>query len=266
MKKTKLAIASASFVAFSCFSTSLTAQVIYSAEGSTYTEDFNLGLPTAEALDITWTNNSVFTGIYADDSDGFSVYNISDGFNGSGELYHYRQEDLAGDGALGGRPNNTSGDQVIALQVRNNTGGTLDAFSLGYTGEQWIHGTGAGGNSFVVSYQLASLPDLVDNTGWNEVAALQFDSPHVGSASTTTLDGSLAVNQTVVSSVETTGLSWADGTDLWIRWYNANESGIDQGIGVEDIVFSATAVPEPSSYAFLASIAIMAFTAVRRRS
>ncbi len=243
---------------------SANAQISYNTEGVDYTEDFNDGLPFFGSR--TWTDNSTFDGFYAQDDvgDSFTQY-FADSTNAiASRLYQARSNSTATDGALGTKPGTGSGDIILGMQITNNTGVTLNSFSLGYLGEQWYESSSANLNSYIVSYQLGSPADLLSGS-WTEVSALQFDTPQTSAASSVSLNGSLAANQTAISSFETVGLSWADGTDLWIRWFDENNPGVDDTLAIDDVIFSATSVPEPSAYALILSMSVLAIAATRRR-
>ena len=90
---------------------------------------------------------------------------------------------------------------------------------------------------------------------------LSFTEPKLGL--NTALNGNDPANQQAVSGT-VTGLSWAPGQDLVLRW-NSNElSGSDNGLAIDNLSFSA--VPEPSSVA-LAAIGLggLSLAWVRRR-
>ena len=57
---------------------------------------------------------------------------------------------------------------------------------------------------------------------------------------------------------------WNDGTDLWIRWFDANSTGFDQGLAVDDFSFSA--VPEPAAGAALMGLVALTLAGLRRRN
>ncbi len=148
----------------------------------------------------------------------------------------------------------------MGLRITNTTGMTLSQFSLGYTGEQWFSSSTNQNNQLVVAYQLGNPTNLLDGT-WTDIPELLFNSPFEGLNSG--LDGSLSANQIVLGPVAVSGLNWATGTDLYIRWFDANSFDFDQGLAIDNVTF--TAVPEPSTYALViaAGVALLAF---RRRA
>lgn len=245
------------------------AQVSYGILGSTYTEDFNSGLESA-AVTLTWTDNSVFTGVYAyqfggsdpilDEPAGpVAQYRKTSGNSSGIELFQWRSSSTATDGAFGTKPADATGSIAIGLRLNNSTGVTLTQFTLGYTGEQWVSSDSDQNNQLVVSYQLGSPATLADGT-WTEIPSLQFDSPFDNAD--TNLNGNLPANRQVFSPTTISGISWADGTDLYLRWFDANSALVDQGLAIDDITF--TAVPEPSTWALFIGGAV-ALIVLRRR-
>ncbi len=202
------------------------AQIVYGTAGSTYTQDFSSGLP-ADADNFTWTDNSVFTGVYAYQSATSAApaeyRKTSDGDSSQANLFQWRPSAGSSDGALGTKPQTATGDMATGFRFSNTTGITLTQFSLGYVGEQWYSSSSVQNNQLVVSYQLGSPANLLAGS-WTEIPALEFNSIF-NDGTVRNLDGSLPANQIVFSPVTVSGLNWASGTDLYIRWFDANSSG-----------------------------------------
>lgn len=236
----------------------------YDTSGATIVEDFDLGLPSGAATP-TWTDNSVFPSWYAYQSATSAAptnYRItSSGNSTQAQLYQYRPSAGSTNGALGTRPSGTTGDMMTGVQITNNTGTTLTSFSLSYTGEQWFESATAQNNQLIVAYQFGSPANLSDGV-WTNITDLTFNSPQ-NSGADITLDGTLPANQEVLSTSTIGSINWASGTDLWLRWFDANSSGFDQALAIDDVTFSA--VPEPSTYALIASVGILAVVALKRR-
>jgi hypothetical protein len=79
------------------------------------------------------------------------------------------------------------------------------------------------------------------------------------------LDGHAAANRHVFAPVTITGLNWAPGTDLWVRWSDPQVAGADHGLAIDDFSFSATGVPEPASLGLLAAAGAPLLAGRRRR-
>jgi len=150
---------------------------------------------------------------------------------------------------------------ILGLRLTNDTGAALTEFTLGYTGEQWFESETAQNNQYIVAYQFGS-PTNLSAGSWTEISALQFNTPKESGADAN-LDGSLVANQEVLTPVTVSSIAWENGEDLWIRWFDANSTGFDQGIAVDDVSFSA--IPEPSQYAIIFGLGALMLTACRRR-
>ncbi|MBC2601888.1 PEP-CTERM sorting domain-containing protein [Puniceicoccus vermicola] len=250
--------------------------ISYDTAGSTYTEDFDSGLPSGAATP-EWNDGSApppgpttpgptFTGWYAYQtatSGAPTNYRItSSGNSTESHLYQWRSSASASDGALGTRPYSGTGDMMLGLNLVNNTGATLTEFTLGYTGEQWFESETAQSNQFVVSYQIGMVANL-DSGSWTEIPDLEFTSLH-NSGVAENLNGSLPQNQSVLSSVTVSDIVWAEGSELWIRWFHDDDTeAFDHGMAIDDVSFTA-AVPEPEQFAGLLGLGSLAIAFLRR--
>ena len=105
------------------------------------------------------------------------------------------------------------------------------------------------------------------STSFSLVPLLSWASPKA-TATAGALDGNNAVNRVVVNPVTVTGINWAPGTDLWLRWTDPQLSGkADQGMAIDDLLFSAdVSVPEPSTSALLVLAAVGLCISRRRKN
>ncbi|MEO0514760.1 MAG: PEP-CTERM sorting domain-containing protein [Planctomycetota bacterium] len=226
------------------------ATIMYSTPDAVVSEDFDGAAQSAATL--SWVDDSSVPNwfAYQTATDAApSDYRVTSGESTAAELYLWRENASATDFAFGTKPNTSSGDMMFGFAVTNDTGQTLTEFSLGYTGEQWAASGSGNNNQLVVGYQLGSIANL-GVSGWTTIDDLTFNSPQ-DVIDDGTLDGNDAANREVFGLQTITGLDWLDGQELWIRWFDANSSGVDQGLGVDDVVFSA-AVPEPASLMLVA--------------
>lgn len=157
---------------------------------------------------------------------------------------------------------------TMGIRFKNNSGRTLTEFTVRYTGEQWRRGAGTGTPvapdriDFAYrifgagTFNVDQMPVTV-TSGWNDVNALDFVAPQTGTTALA-LDGNLAANQTALSST-ITGLNWAVGDDIVLRWTDFDRPGADDGLAVDN--FSFQAVPEPGSALVLA----LGFAALAKR-
>lgn len=116
----------------------------------------------------------------------------------------------------------------------NNTGAAIEALDVAYTGEQWRLGTAGRTDQINFEYSLDAT-DLATGA-WTNVAALNFVTPDT--ATTGAKDGNDAGHRSA-RSANIPSLSIANGATFWVRWTDADASGADDGLAVDD--FSLTA-------------------------
>lgn len=181
------------------------------------------------------------------------------GGSNAGSFYSFGSSNSDTERALGILNSGTLASEgqyaYIGLQLTNNTGVTLTEFTLSYNGEQW-RADNANAQKLEFSWKVGAT--AVEESGFSAVSALDFTSPVLGTGNgigNTT--GKLAIGPVTV-----TGINWAPGTDLWLRWADVNDSGADHGLAIDDVFFSA--VPEPGSFA-LAAVACVSAALLRRK-
>lgn len=226
--------------------TSATAQVSYT--GRVYSQDFNSLPGTANATAQPWTDNATLPGWYASKT----TFGVTDGtLGGTASAFDSTSSNAdnvglfnfgtAGstDRALGSRAtSNFAGNDPVLYGVRlvNNTGQTLTRFTVTYTGEQWYASTQSAAHTLLLDYQLGATS--ISAGTWSAVTAGTFTAPISTGSTARALNGNTTANRTVKAAV-VTGVSWAPGQELWIRFRDANESGNEQGLGVDDFSFMA---------------------------
>ena len=229
------------------------AQVSYT--GTPYVQDFNSLLGTTNnTTGVSWTNNSTLPGWYAALTTGaVTTYGVTNGtiggsvtsFDGTGSSPTTNISNVgllsfgtAGsmDRALGSRStSNWTGHGTVAYGVRfvNSTASTITAFNVTFTGEQWHKNGGTTAHTLPLQYRLGAT-SITDAGTWTAVAT--FTSP-VNTATIATLDGNVSANRTGIAG-RVSGISWAPGTELWLRIADGNESGNEQSMGIDDFVFT----------------------------
>lgn len=164
------------------------------------------------------------------------------------------------DRALGALPTSNQINH-FGLVLVNNSGVTYDSFDLSYVGEQWRRGEPGVTNTMTFAYGVGAANIGVALTN---VAGLSFANPNNQAApSEVALNGNLALNQVaVLGSVG--GLNWAPGQTLVLRWALSEGSGQDNGMGIDNVQFTAQAVPEPSTMV-LGAMALLGLVGYRIR-
>lgn len=125
------------------------------------------------------------------------------------------------------------------LILRNTTGQAISDFAVTYAGEQWRNGGSGNPNEVKFYYRVnAVFTDLTTTAGFTEVTALKFTSP-VSSAVAGSLNGSHPANRSDLSAT-VSGINWPQGEFLTLRWQDLDESGSDDGLAIDDVLFYAS--------------------------
>ena len=218
------------------------------AEASTARISIRCPVPTNNVLNATWADNSTLPGWYTNKTT-FSVTDATVGGTAATFDSTSASANNAGlfsfgsggsvDRALGSRAtSNFAGNDPVLYGVRlvNSTGQTLTKFTVTYTGEQWFKSSVATAHTLLVEYQFGA-SGIAAGT-WTPVTAATFTAPIATGTTATALNGNTAANRSVKVAV-VTGVSWAPGQELWVRFRDANESGSEQGLAADDFSFLA---------------------------
>jgi hypothetical protein len=142
---------------------------------------------------------------------------------------------------LGSLP--TSGNTyAFGLVITNNTGVTLNSFTIGFTAEQWRNGGSNSANTWTFKYKIGSSLTGINQASLITNSNLSFSSV-ITSTVSSALDGSLAVNQ-IAKSYTFTGITWNMGDQLVLRWDDAAHTKSD-AMAIDN--FSFTAYPSSSN-------------------
>jgi hypothetical protein len=277
------------------FTTQLQAAVSYSTAESIYFQNFDSLPNTPENITLGttasgagWTDDSSTPGANQFSIPGWYLYHPVDQSAGEGGVNgHQRFRIGAGtvntgafmsfgvsgstERALGDVGSTTlaanGADIYIGLRLRNDTGEMLQSFTLSYRGEQWRDGGSATPNAqsmnFMWSTTAAAINDA--NSFFTAAPQLGFTSPvFTNTGSGAAVDGNTS-GLSNVGPFTIEGLNWAPGTDLWLRWTDLSNVGNDHGLAIDDVTFSASAIPEPATCGML-SLGVLALVGQRRRS
>ena len=160
-----------------------------------------------------------------------ALFKVDNGSGNSGSIYSYGAT-AATDRALGSLASGTTISRFGATFV-NSTGQTITQFTLAYTGEQWRRGTGAANR---LTFDYAFDPTNLNTGAFTAVPALDVVAP-VTTGSSVALDGNAAANHVAIGST-VTGLNWAPGQVLVLRWTDVDDTGSDDGLAIDNLSFS----------------------------
>lgn len=121
----------------------------------------------------------------------------------------------------------------------NNTGSTVSAVSISAVMEQWRSASLETLNE-VVSFSYSLDATSLSTGTWTPVTSLDLLEKLTSTTVAAAVDGNLAANQTNISG-SISGLTWANGSTLWIKWVDVNDTGSDGTYAVDNFTFNATA-------------------------
>lgn len=163
-------------------------------------------------------------------------YTAGTGSSNTGDVYSFGSSGSS-DRALGAVLSSTN-VSMFGAQFTNATGAAVAALDIAYTGEQWRLGTAGRADrlDFQISFDASSL-----TTGtWIDVDALDFSSP-VTAGTVGALDGNAAANRTAISATVQLSTLIQNGQTFWIRWKDADASGADDGLAIDNFSIRAAA-------------------------
>jgi hypothetical protein len=206
---------------------------------STYYQDFN-SLALA-GTGWAWNDNLPTTsmpGWYSNQT----TYSADDGSIAASGQYSYGPNNLS-ERALGSTA--LPGALIVyGLRMNNASGGSFMSLFVDYTGEQWRSGSTL---TDKLIFEYSSNATALFTGTWTAFTPLDFNSPNNTGAGV--LNGNLPANQ--ANPVATiTGLSWANGTDMWIRWTHVGGAS-RHALALDDLHVQATPVPEPMTLSVL---------------
>lgn len=120
----------------------------------------------------------------------------------------------------------------------NNTGSTVAAVSISAVMEQWRAAQTSTVNE-VVSFSYSLDATSLSTGNWTPVTTLDLIEKLTSTTAAAAVDGNLAANQTNISG-NISGLTWANGTTMWIKWVDVNDTGSDGTYAIDNFVFNAT--------------------------
>jgi hypothetical protein len=136
-------------------------------------------------------------------------------------------------------PNGTN--RFIEVQIQNNSGQTLRAIQVTYTGKQWRTSSSGSGQDFTNYLQFGT-----DGVNYAFMGpAFDFQAPVTGPASIP-LNGNLPANSVAnLGGLWTLPAPWLPGASIWLRWLDANDPSTDPVLAMDDFSFRGlTNTPE----------------------
>lgn len=153
---------------------------------------------------------------------------------GTASAYSYGQP-AAVDRALGSLGGSSQAAN-LGWRITNNTGQTLTRFTISFYAEQWRNGGTSSLTGLIGEYRLVSSGDI-DSGTYTQHSAL--DVPAVSATGSGFAMNGNSPNNRVERSATVTGLNWTAGQMLILRWRDVDETGADNGLALDDVIFHA---------------------------
>ncbi|TXT29670.1 MAG: hypothetical protein FD136_1815, partial [Chitinophagaceae bacterium] len=238
------------FLCFICGTGKLWAQntspISYSQKNSLYTQNFD-GLPATGSFSLTGKGVHYLpnTPISANNLAGWQFYQIGgSGANaafgistgtGTGQSVYSLGSSGNTERALGTLASGT-GIYSVGVILTNNTGSTLNSINISFVAEQWRKGGSTNRNTWTCKYKTGVLEHINQST-LNELPLLNFYSG-LNTSGVATLNGNLPENQLTISKTLDI-VDWKPGEQLVLRWDDADETGSDDIVAIDQFSFSA---------------------------
>gem|GEM_PF-2167772 len=210
---------------------SLFGQISITSTGASYSENFD-GMGVSGTSYLTGWTGIRYAGT---GSIGATLtLLVSDGTLNNGAVYNVGTTS-ASDRALGMI---ASGSTVprIGAQFVNNTGVTITLINLAGMMEQWRSGSSSSANeidTFAYSFDATSL-----QTGtWTRLSGMDLMEKLTSATDNAAKNGNDPANKTSISGTMS-GITWTNGTSMWIRWSDNNDFGSDALLAIDDLTMS----------------------------
>jgi hypothetical protein len=246
------------------------AHVDYS--GQVYTQDFN-SLPNPGAASVNANNPVTISGVtyvpgnpldfaaaISPTPGGLGLVNTMSGWYGLGQLQtrlgaHPGDQTTGGiisfglntgagtNRALGLLATSSVGYTAFGVKFVNTTSNTLNYINVSVTGELWRQSDKA------KTLQCFYLIDPTATNGFSINATASLPQLNVifptsaGASGGIPVDGTAPANQSHLTAVNQAITSWPAGAALWLVWEMASPTGTSQGMGVDNLSFSASTAP-----------------------
>ena len=147
----------------------------------------------------------------------------------------------------------------FGLVLVNNTSQTFASLDVSFIGEQWR--AGDANILDVLSFRYGFGSSLTDAT--TSFNSLNFVTPNLAGGNIA-LNGNDPANQTSLHDI-ITGLNWAPGQSLVLRWDAVDITGQDNGLAIDDLSLVGVPVPGPGALALLSAAGLVGTSRRQRR-
>jgi len=146
---------------------------------------------------------------------------------------------LSGNRALGLLATSSTGPTAFGVKFINQSGLPLNVMNLQYTGELWRQQTLAKTISFGYYLDPTATNAFSTNvTAWLPDLDVSFPAGPAGAH-----DGTVPANQESIGVTNQLISEWVPGAALWLVWQMTDPTGKGQGLAIDNLSFSALAIP-----------------------
>lgn len=163
---------------------------------------------------------------------------VSDGSASTGNIYNVGNT-ASEERAFGTLADGTTIPAFGAV-FTNNSGNTVSKIAIQTKMEQWRESSDATVNETVAFSYSLNATGLNDGT-WTPVTVLDLKEKLTSATTNLAVNGNLASNYTLLSNI-ISGINWANGTNLWIKWSDANEAGNNGLYAIDNFSLSISEV------------------------
>lgn len=229
--------------------------ISYTQKNSLYSQNFD-GLPAAGSFTLSGKGVHFLqnTPILASNVMGWQFYQIGGSStnasfaistgSGTGQNVYSLGSSGSTERALGTLASGT-GTYAIGIIFTNNTGFTLNSLHITFIAEQWRKGGSTNKNNWTCKYKTGVF-DHINQNNLTELPALNFYSIST-TAGSSMINGNLVANQLNID--QTIDIAdWKPGEQLLLRWDDADETGSDDIMAIDQFNFLADyKIPNPTT-------------------
>jgi hypothetical protein len=206
----------------------------FSLMTSPYTQNFDgLGTATSGSITAGSLNNvsTTLNGWYFSEllASANTVITAGTGSSATGDSYNFGLAANA-DRTLGGLRSGTL-NPLFGFYFTNNTGSDIEALQVNYTGKTWRRG--ADNRIDRLIFQYSTNATTLTSGIWTNADVLDYTTPIVLAVGNGNIQHSAIINNYILN------ITIPDGANFFIRWFDFDATGSDDGMGIDDITLTA---------------------------
>ncbi len=183
----------------------------------------------------------------------------NNGTSTSGGISSVGTSSTATDRSLGGLASGAA-SPAFGVVLTNTEAYALNSITITYTGEQWRAANGSGAVANTLAFAFGFGGGSTSSTNFLTSAGMTADSRgNVVSGVATSTPYNVYASSSISFTI--TGINWASGQELYLRWQIAKMTGSGATLAIDDL--SVTAVPAPGAVALVGMAGLL--TSRRRK-